>query len=112
MLITFRSAACANVIYFGDVAKRLMQFMGKESADAGIITVDQLPAAIAALREAIADDKQNHRRLLDQEEGETEYETAPNGASRPRVSLTQRALPLLEMLETSQREEKPVLWGQ
>lgn len=109
MIVTFKSAACADVIYFGDVAKRMMELMGKEPDAKGIVTVEQLPAAIARLRTAIAADKERHRRHVLDDAPATE--AAEGGGSRPHVSLTQRALPLLAMLEESLAEKKPVVWG-
>ena len=38
-------------------------------------------------------------------------EKAEGGGSRPYVSLTQRAVPLLELLEWSLKKRKPVVWG-
>lgn len=108
-IVTFKSRACADVIYFGDVAQRMMELMGKEPAEKGIVTVEQLPDAIARLRAAIEDDRERHRRhVLDEE---PEMETAEGGGTRPHVSLTQRALPLLAMLEESLGEKQPVVWG-
>ena len=108
-LVTFKSRASADVIYFGDVARRLLALMGKEPADQGIVTVEQLPKAIAHLKAAIEEDRERHRQqALDEEPGS---ERAEDGGSRPRVSLTQRALPLLAMLEESLAEKTPVVWG-
>ncbi|MFN3883764.1 MAG: DUF1840 domain-containing protein [Rhodocyclaceae bacterium] len=109
MIITFKSQASADVIYFGDVAYRLIELMGKEPADQGIFTVEQLPQAIARLKAAIAADRQAHRRLVQADEAGSE--TTPDGGARPRVSLTQRALPLLAMLEESLAGGEPVVWG-
>lgn len=109
MIVTFKSAASADLIYFGDVAKRLMELIGKEPSERGIITVEQLPDAIARLKAAIEADKETHRQLVQLDEAGTE--PTPDGATRPRVSLTQRALPLLAMLEESLAEGKPVIWG-
>lgn len=109
MIVTFKSQASADVIYFGDVAKRLMELMGKEPADQGIVTVEQLPEAIARLKAAIAADRAAHRRLVQADEPGSE--ATPEGGERPRVSLTQRALPLLAMLEESRAAGKPVVWG-
>lgn len=106
MIVTFKSAACADVIYFGDVAKRMMELMGKDRDAQGIVTVEQLPDAITRLKSAIAADKELHRQHVMNEEPRTEA-----GGTRPFVSLTQRALPLLAMLEESLREKKPVVWG-
>ncbi len=109
MIVTFRSAASADVIYFGDVAQRMMALMGKEASDTGIVTVEQLPDAIDRLKAAIAADRERHRQLVQDEEPRTEAAAA--GGTRPRVSLTQRALPLLALLEESLAEKKPVVWG-
>ncbi len=108
MIVTFSSRAAADVIMFGDVAKRLMEIMGKEYSEKGIVTVEQLPEAIARLKAAIAADKAARAGV--REEDLPESEPAPGG-SRPYVSLAVRAVPLLEMLEYSLKEEKPVVWG-
>ncbi len=109
MIVTFKSAASADLIYFGDVAKRLMELIGKEPSERGIITVEQLPEAIARLKAAIEADREAHRQLVQSDEPGSE--TSPGGVTRPRVSLTQRALPLLAMLEESLAEGKSVVWG-
>ncbi len=108
-IVTFKSAACADAIYFGDVAQRLMALMGKDAEPKGIVTVEQLPEAIARLEAAIAADREDHLRHVRADEPGTE--TAENGDKRPSVSLTQRALPLLAMLKDSLAEKKPVVWG-
>ena len=54
MLVTFKSRAGADVIMFGDAARRLIEVLGKDAGDArGIVTVEQLPSAIARLQSAI-----------------------------------------------------------
>lgn len=104
MIITFKSSASGDVIMFGDVAKRMMQIMDKEATDKGIITVEQLPDAIARLRTAIAADKA--------QDGNAGNDDDFSGASKNvHVTLTQRAVPLLELLEWSQKRCKPVTWG-
>ncbi len=35
MLIVFKSAACGDLLYFGDVAKHMMELMGKAVTDQG-----------------------------------------------------------------------------
>ena len=59
MIVTFKSAASGDVIMFGDIAKRMMELMGKNVTDQGIVTVEQLPDALAQLRAAVAADKAN-----------------------------------------------------
>lgn len=109
MIVTFRSRAAADVIMFGDVAKRLMELMGKEPAEQGIVTVEQLPDAIARLRAAIAEDKAAH--AGPREEDLPETEAAEGSGRRPYVALAIRAIPLLELLEYSLKEKTPVVWG-
>ena len=110
MLITFKSAAGADVIMFGDIAKKLVAILGKDPQDAkGIVTVEQLPGAIARLRAAIEEDK---ARQAGQARAEDEDEPDPErrGMAAP-VSLAQRAWPLLDLLQLSQKEGVPVTWG-
>jgi hypothetical protein len=113
MIVTFQSPASGDVIMFGDVAQRMMKIMGKEAADKGIVTVEQLPEAIARLKAAIEDDKRQRVGVQDEDMPQTEPAGASGGAqsSRPFVTLTQRALPLLELLEWSLKKKKPVVWG-
>jgi len=108
MLVIFKSAASADLLYFGDVAEHMMQLMGKEVTDKGVITVEQLPDAIARLETAVAGDRPQHREHLLADETK---ETDPDGNERLHVSLTRRALPLLEMLKEALKEKEPVMWG-
>lgn len=111
MLFTFRSAAGADVIMFGDIAKKLVAILGKDPADAkGIVTVEQLPDAIARLRAAIDEDRARQAGHAQDEDEDEEPDPDRRGMAAP-VSLAQRAWPLLEMLELSQKEGVPVVWG-
>lgn len=105
MIVTFKSAAAGDVIMFGDNAKQMMKLMGKSPDDKGIITVEQLPDAIAGLRAAIDADKAARQAALDESD---DPEKRGMGAS---VSVAQRAVPLLELLEWAKRKGKPVTWG-
>lgn len=107
-IVIFKSKASGDVIMFAEVAMQMMQLMGKEVTAQGIVTVEQLPEAIAGLRAALEADRVAHRQLL-QAEPEAEMKGAP--ANGQRVSLTQRAIPLLELLERAQGKRVPVLWG-
>ena len=108
MIVIFQSKAAGDVIMFGDVAHRLMALMGKAPDSKGIVTVEQLPDAIARLRAAIAADKESRAGVDDEDLPESE--SGENGR-RPFVSLAQRATPLLELLEWAQKKGKPVVWG-
>ena len=110
MLITFKSAAGADVIMFGDIAKKLVAILGKDPQDGkGIVTVEQIPDAIARLRAAIDEDKARQAGHA-QDEDEDEPDPERRGMAAP-VSLAQRAWPLLDLLQLSQKEGVPVVWG-
>jgi hypothetical protein len=103
-MITFRSEVGPDVMMFDEVAQRMMVLMGKEHATRGVVTVEQLPAAIAALQQAIAQDRATQRGKPAAEEDDEAPAAAP-------VSLAQRAVPLVELLEISLARGKPVTWG-
>lgn len=111
MLVVFKSAAAADVIMFGEVAKKLIAAMGKDPADAkGIVTVEQLPEAAARLRVLIEEEKARAAAQAVAEDDEATREAGHTGMAAP-VNLAQRAWPLLEMLDYSIKEEVPVVWG-
>jgi Domain of unknown function (DUF1840) len=110
MIVTFRSAASSDVIMFGDVAKRMLEIMGKETGGSeGIVTVEQLPDAIQSLKSATANDKAQQARVS--EDARPLTEKTQDGGQRPFVSLMQRATPLIELLEWSLKKNKPVTWS-
>jgi hypothetical protein len=108
MLITFRSQASGDVMMFEEVARQMLRIIGKEPEDKGIITVAQLPDAIAALKGAIAADKAEWTEHP--VSGRVNTETEPDDGQDLFVSASQRAHPLLEQLEWSLKADKPVLW--
>lgn len=110
MLYTFKSDAAADVLMFGDAARKLVTLLGKDADDAkGIVTVEQLPDAIARLRAAIEEDRARQTPPSEEKEA-ADREAGRTGMAAP-VSLAQRAWPLLDMLEQSQRAGVPVVWG-
>ncbi len=112
MLVTFKSAAAADVIMFGDAAKTLLRALGKPADEpTGIVTVEQLPAAIAALKSAIEEDKARHEGDDAEDNEDEDGDDRPQRGMAAPVSFYQRAWPLLTMLEYAQQEGKPVTWG-
>jgi len=103
-MITFQSEVGPDVMMFDEVAKRMLAILAKEPTARGVITVEQLPQAIARLEAAIAAD---HAAAHPPQEDDDEVEQGQGG----RISLSQRALPLLELLRISLARGKPVLWG-
>lgn len=106
-MIAFQSDASGDVMMFDAVARHMMEVMGKDIAARGVITVEQMPECIARLKVAIAADRAHARG--DKDEGSDDATEASGVAAR--VSLAQRAVPLVDLLERSLARNKPVLWG-
>lgn len=107
MLIVFKSQASGDVMMFQKNARELLRIIGKDiEAAMGVITVEQLPQAIARLKAAIEEDR---RALAERDSSEPEVVDATTG--QPVVHLAQRAHPLLELLQYALEDEKPVTWG-
>lgn len=108
MLIVFKAKGCANVIMLEDNGREILRLLGKDGqADQGVVTVEQLPQAIAALRHAVASARapvEGVSRIA--EDGNTADLEAP-----PLVHLFQRAQPVLGLLDQALGKQTPVTWG-
>jgi hypothetical protein len=113
MLITFKSKADSDVLMFGDTARQLLALLGKDDhAMQGIITVEQLPQAIARLESAIEAERVRLNAKSEEElevEKEANVEAGNVGMAAP-VNLSQRAWPLFDLLRRSQVAKVPVTW--
>jgi hypothetical protein len=103
MPVKFQSRYSPDILMFDDVAARLLKAMGHSGTVPGSIPAEEVPAALARLRQAIATDERVHGR----DEGNAAGDDEENG---PRVSFTHRALPLIEMLETAAANGTYVIW--
>lgn len=106
MLYKFRSKAAADVIMMGAAGDQLLRLLGREPSASGIVLAAQLPAAIAELERAVAEDEAEFARL--QLEAEERGEPVPQ---RQGVSLRQRAWPVLELMRRSLAAGQDVVWG-
>lgn len=104
MLYKFKSQAAAEIIMLPLNAEQMLSIIGKEPAPQGIVTVAQIPAAIAALEaaivvhEAVESTRRANPELLVETEGDS-------------VMLRQRAAPFIDLLKTSAQAGKDVVWG-
>ena len=109
MLITFKSTASNDVLMFDTAAKDFLRCIGKAPDETtGIITVDQLPAAIDSVRAAIAADKTQPPTAADPAEKEV---AGADDEHDERVGFGVRAVPMLELMERALAEGAPVVWG-
>ena len=106
MIYKFKSKGAGDVVMLGPTGDTLLRVMGREPAAKGIIEVDDMPAAIAALEQAVAADEAAR--------AQAEKDAAAEGtklAPREGVTLRQRAWPLVEMMKRSMGEGADIVWG-
>lgn len=105
----FKSRAAGDLIMLEPNGRQILTIIGKETNGAntkGILLPVDMPAAIAALQDAIAHDEQKVAQMA--KEAQEAGEAAPRLEG---VSLKQRALPMIEMLKRCYKADKEVVWG-
>ncbi len=100
MLVTFSCPAYADITMFGDVALRLLKMMGHSGTVPSALLAEDVPAALMRLEAAVAADSSSSQPDLS-EEGEDD---------EPVVSLSHRAIPLVELLKAAAKAECDVMW--
>ena len=111
MIYKFKSKAAGDVIMMGPNGDQVMRLIGKEPAANGIIEVANMPAALAALEQAVAaEDAARKQAELEASDGKTGGTTSGT-AARDHVSMRQRVWPLVEMLRRSHSEGADIVWG-
>ncbi|MDN3918679.1 DUF1840 domain-containing protein [Roseateles violae] len=106
MIYKFKSKAGADVIMLGPQGDQILLLLGRTPGEAGILLLEQLDPAIAALERAVAEDEARFAAL--QAEAKAAGEPAPR---REGVSLSQRAWPLIELMRHAQKAGESVFWG-
>ena len=98
MLVRFRSDA-GDMTMFGDVALELLKMMGHSGTVPSAILAKDIPAALDRLKKAVAAAPAPAPRADDEER-----------EKGPRVSLQQRAHPLIELLERCVKNSWDLTW--
>ena len=104
MLYKFKSRATADLIMLEPQGRQIVSLIGKTTGASGIVTVAQIPAAIAALEAAVQ--AEEAQAALDEES-----EEAVADEHKDTVSLRRRAAPFIDMLRRSAAEDADVVWG-
>jgi hypothetical protein len=102
MLYKFKSKASGDVIMTEPIGNRLLAILGRAPAPKGIFEVADLPGLIAALETAISADEAARARVSDDEDD-------PRAGDR--ISLKQRAWPLLDMMKRALAGRVVIVWG-
>ena len=99
MLVTFISDAHENIVMFGDVAIQLIKMMGQSGTVPSAIVAEDVPEALAKLKQALQKVK------ADASAPDMTHE------NEPPVRLAHRALPLLQLLQNAEKHHCDVLWS-
>ena len=99
MLYKFKSQATGDVIMLEGPGRQVLQALGKDPTPAGIVTVQQMPEALANLEAACAADDA------------ARTQAKADGAAVDPISLRMRAKPLVDMLGRAARAQLPITWG-
>lgn len=101
MLVTFSNRLSGDITMFGDIAIQLLKLMGHSGTVPSALSAEDVPAALAKLENAIDDIEP----LSDVDLSLNEDEQGDP------VSLAHRAIPLIEMLQTSARDKSYIMWA-
>jgi hypothetical protein len=100
MLVTFSTPAYADITMFGDVALQMLKMMGHSETVPGAILAEDVQQALERLKAAIKSEQQSPEPV----------KSADDDDDKPVVSLSHRALPLIELLEAAAKAESNVMW--
>lgn len=103
MLYRFVSVDAADVIMLKGDGEIALRFLGKDLAPEGLIAAEQVPAAIAALQEAI----ETHRSASSLNDADRE---SLEDQEEPIVDISRRLVPLLNVLRIAHEGKKSVTW--
>jgi len=101
MLVTFTTEAYADITMFGDVAIALLKMMGHSGTVPSALRAEDVPAALNRLTAAIEAEKAQEP--VEQHEQQDEED-------EPAVSITTRAIPLIDLLTAAARAGANVMW--
>jgi cyclopropane-fatty-acyl-phospholipid synthase len=115
VIYKFKSQSEAEVIMLGTHGDQMLKIMGREPSAQGILTVAQIPAAVAALQAAVvsseavetaADEKPSAA-----DPSADDDHTGDDKADVHNVSLRARVTPLVALLRNSALAGEDVTWG-
>ncbi|MGQ3889543.1 DUF1840 domain-containing protein [Legionella sp. CNM-1927-20] len=98
MLVTFTCESYGRLIFFGDVARRLIKLMGHSDNIPGAIKAQDIELALNNLLEGLARVKDKVKTMQ------------PDKEDEPEISLATRAAPLIDMLKSAKKNQCNIIW--
>ena len=100
MLVTFTTDVHANITMFEGDALTMLKMMGHSATVPGAILAADVPAALSRLTAAI-----------DAEKNSSPVENENEDTDEPMVSMTNRGLPLIDLLTAAAKADCNVMWN-
>ena len=105
MLVTFSTKVSADITMFGDVAQELLKLMGQTGVVPGALLAADIPPALERLKKGVQVVGARPSGNPPTPTGERDEDRA-----QPLVSLRQRAVPLIGLLEAAVAGKADVTW--
>jgi hypothetical protein len=112
MIYQFETRAGGRITYTDIVGAQILHLIGKQPGPRGVIPVEEIPAALAALEAAVAREKSagaEERRALDPHASNQSEQDERD--REPAITLGQRAYPFIDLLRHAQNVREDVTWG-
>jgi hypothetical protein len=108
MPITFTTKSYADITMLNDTGEVMLELMDFGSLMPGAIAANDVPQALSNLQKNLADKSDQKDQEYDENEDENEDEDEEDQTSP--VSMTTRAMPLLELLKSAANNDNNVSW--
>jgi hypothetical protein len=104
MPVIFKSKATGDLLMVSAHAQALLDFLGKTATQPGILSVEDMPAALVTLH-ALPDEDPDQ----DEDRGDDEAQARRKGIDG--VSARKRAWPLIRLIDEALAAGEPIVWG-
>ncbi len=108
MLYKFKSRTSAEVIMLQANGDQMLRIIGKDIGPQGIITLEQIPAALVAIEAAVVAAEATQQAKAT---GKATEEKDDDATNEDGIQLRQRAAPFIALLKESQDGDASVVWG-
>lgn len=107
MIVTFKSKATGNLIYFKDIAVTLLKMMGRDDKVPSALFAEEVMPALEKLQQALGALQAERAAAKTTSQSPKEQDVSEDKVV---ISLQVRAQPLLEMLQKAAKKNCPVMW--
>ena len=122
MLYKFKSKATGDLIMLEPQGRQILKIIGKDPDPKGIIEPHDMLAAIDALRQAVVLEEEQRQAAVqaarDAQAAQTSQAVVSDDNARAagsnstgHISLKQRVVPFIDMLQRAHAEGKDIVWG-